>query len=183
MNYLIISDIHGSADALRTVLNTHYFYDAIILVGDLLYHGPRNPILNDYDPASVLKILNDLKVPILAVRGNCDSEVDQMVLDFSMMQDYSVLDYEGTKIFITHGHIIDPKDALIKRHGDIFISGHTHVHGIHYNQDGVVCINPGSISMPKERQEPTYALLSDHTISIYSLKHELKVSYKVKEPR
>ena len=170
MSYLIISDIHGSYQRLKDVLETPYEFDSIILVGDLMYHGPRNPILEDYNPAKVADILNNLNKPIIAVRGNCDSEVDQMLLKFPMMQDYTVL-YNGLKnVFLTHGHIVEPKEAHTT-HSDIFISGHTHLPG--FTQDGTtLCINPGSISLPKDGHPNTYAILKEEDITIYSLDHK-----------
>lgn len=180
MNYLIISDIHGSYERLQDVLKTPLSYDGIILVGDNLYHGPRNPILDDYNPGKVADLLNGLDKPILAVRGNCDSEVDQMVLHFPMMQDFTILNNHGRMIFITHGHVYEPKDAPLTR-SDIFISGHTHLPGFTKVKD-TLCVNPGSISLPKEDHKATYAYLDKDSITIYDLDHQEYDAYKLNEP-
>ncbi len=179
MNYLIISDIHGSHQRLKEVLETPLQYDGIILVGDSLYHGPRNPILEDYNPAAVADILNEVDVPILAVRGNCDAEVDQMLLHFPMMQDYTILNNNNKNIFITHGHVYEPKDAG-KTRSDIFISGHTHLPGFTVI-DNVLCVNPGSISLPKGGHKNTYGYLHEKGIDIYTLEHKIYDTYKENE--
>lgn len=180
VNYLIISDIHGSHERLKDVLGTPLSYDGIICVGDHLYHGPRNPILDDYNPAAVADTLNTLNTPILAVRGNCDSEVDQMVLYYPMMQDYTILNNDEKTIFITHGHIHEPKDAHLTR-SDVFISGHTHIPGFSQVKN-TLCVNPGSISLPKEGHPPTYAYLDASGITIYDLDHEVYMRHKFNEP-
>lgn len=180
MNYLIISDIHGSKERLKDVLSTTLDYDGVILVGDSLYHGPRNPILEDYDPSGVADILNSISVPILGVRGNCDAEVDQMLLHFPMMQDFTILNNYDKNIFITHGHIYEPKDAPLTR-ANIFISGHTHLPGFNKEKD-VLCVNPGSISHPKGGHLATYGYLDKEGITIYTLDHTVYDSYKHNEP-
>ncbi|HZJ87034.1 MAG TPA: phosphodiesterase [Erysipelothrix sp.] len=181
MQTLIISDIHGSEKRLQDVLNTHLDYDNVILVGDLLYHGPRNPLLDDYNPSGVIDLLNAIDKPIFAVRGNCDSEVDQMVLDFPMMSDYTIMHAHDKTIFITHGHVFEPKDASITK-ANIFISGHTHIPGFSFVND-IKLYNPGSISLPKENHPNTYGYMDENGLYIYDLEHKLYDSYKFKEPR
>ena len=181
MKYLILSDIHGSYKRLQEALETPLPYDGILLVGDLLYHWPRNPILDDYNPAKVIEILNDLDKPLIAVRGNCDAEVDQMVLQFPMMSDYSTLHLYDKHIFMTHGHLIEPKDASSTK-ADLFISGHTHIPGFTWHNQ-TLCLNPGSIALPKENHKNTYAYLHDEGIGIYDLNHQIYDSYKFKEPQ
>lgn len=177
MNYLIISDIHGSHQRLQDVLKTPHSFDAILLIGDLMYHGPRNPILEDYNPAAVANLLNDLSLPIMAVRGNCDSEVDQMLINFPILADYTLLSYEDYLIYITHGHVIDPKDASQTK-ADIFISGHTHLPGFK-QVNKTLCVNPGSIALPKEGHPNSYAILSPHYITIYDLNHEVYLKHEI----
>lgn len=172
MNILIISDIHGSHERLRDVLNTPYPYDMVVLVGDNLYHGPRNPILEDYNPQKVADQLNGLSVPVLAVRGNCDAEVDQMLLNFSMMQDYTVTNLNNITTYITHGHLLNPVDDGPKKRSRLFISGHTHVPTMN-DVDGVMLFNPGSIALPKEGHPNTYGYLSGTTLTTFTLKHEV----------
>lgn len=172
MKALIISDIHGSAQKLEVVLDTPFEYDHVILVGDLMYHGPRNPILEDYNPQLVADQLNAITKPITAVRGNCDSEVDQMLLDFKMMQDYSQLVIENKTVFVTHGHILDPIKDAENTLADLFISGHTHITSIDEYENQTV-MNPGSISLPKGGHPATYAILEDHHIKVMTLEHEV----------
>ena len=172
MKALIISDIHGSADKLEVVLNTPFEYEHVILVGDLMYHGPRNPILKDYNPQLVADQLNAISKPITAVRGNCDSEVDQMLLIFKMMQDYSQLVIADKTIFVTHGHILEPIEDAESTLADLFISGHTHIPSIDEYQTQTV-MNPGSISMPKGGHPATYAILEDQHIKVMTLDHKV----------
>ena len=172
MNTLIISDIHGSYKRLMDVLETPLSYDQIILVGDLMYHGPRNPILDDYNPQKVADILNALDKPIVAVRGNCDSEVDQMLLNFPMMQDYSLLNFDQRTLYLTHGHLMDPVSQGPKTGASIFISGHTHLPIIDKINHTII-FNPGSIALPKENHPNTYGYLSAECLTIYTLDHHV----------
>lgn len=175
MSLLIISDIHGCKNNLLTALANPHEFDEIILLGDFLNHGPRNPILPDYDPIGVSEILNNIHNPI-AVRGNCDSEVDQMLLNFNMFEDFKLIQRYNKEIFITHGHIYEPEQDGSKLHYDIFISGHTHLPYINKNDYGIT-FNPGSISMPKENHPPTYAILNKEGIIIYTLDHKPYISH------
>lgn len=177
MKTLIISDIHGSYKRLTDVLNTPYHYDTVILVGDNLYHGPRNPILEDYNPAKVSELLNNITTPILAVRGNCDAEVDQMLCDFNIMQDYTIFNHNNKTIYITHGHLLEPKDAA-KTNADIFISGHTHIPGFKMVEN-VLTFNPGSIALPKDGHPGTYGYMDDTTLTIYTLDHKVYDQHKI----
>lgn len=172
MNIQIISDIHGSAQRLEDALSLDTPIDLLVLVGDLLYHGPRNPILDDYDPQKVAAILNQYPQKIIAVRGNCDAEVDQLLIDFPIMQDYTTLITPHHHVYITHGHLHDPDDFAPKTRADIFISGHTHLPVLEQKQ-AVWMFNPGSIASPKGNHPPTYGLLSDHELSIRTLDHQL----------
>ena len=171
MKTLIISDIHGSYRRLEEVLNTPLIYDQIILVGDLMYHGPRNPILDDYNPSKVAELLNNVRVPIIAVRGNCDSEVDQMLLDFPIMSDSARLVLDDVIIHVSHGHLHEP-DADAKNVGaSLYISGHTHVLRLEMNGTTLM-VNPGSISLPKENNPATYGYINAHSVSIMTLDHK-----------
>ncbi|MBK2403784.1 phosphodiesterase [Erysipelothrix sp. strain 2 (EsS2-7-Brazil)] len=172
MKTLIISDIHGSIDRLNDVLNTPLPYDRILLVGDLMYHGPRNPILADYNPKAVSDRLNQLTCPIIAVRGNCDSEVDQMLCQFSIMQDYTVTEWNNLTIMVTHGHLFEPDIEGPRRGVDLFISGHTHVPFLK-KIDHTTIYNPGSIALPKENHPNTYGYLDDRVLTTYTLNHDV----------
>lgn len=164
MKLLIASDLHGSA--YYTQLLKERFIDAradqLILLGDLLYHGPRNDLPLAYEPKKVIEILNSMKESILCIRGNCDSEVDQMVLDFPIMAEWGLLYLAERKIYLTHGH----KDNPVLGKGDILLYGHTHIPALKCLEDGSACFNPGSVSLPKEGTKNSYMLYEDGVFSI-----------------
>ena len=151
MKLVIASDIHGSAYWCRKLLDKIELEqpDKIILLGDLLYHGPRNDLPRDYAPKQVIPMLSGFQEKILAVRGNCEAEVDQMVLPFPCMADYALLNCDGLTLYLTHGHLWNPDHLPPLQPGTVFLSGHTHVKmdEIH---NGIRCINPGSVSIPKD---------------------------------
>ena len=151
MKLIIASDIHGSAYWCGKLceLIEQETPDKIVLLGDLLYHGPRNDLPRDYAPKQVIPMLSALKDRILAVRGNCEAEVDQMVLPFPCMADYALLDCGGLSMYLTHGHHANPDALPPLRAGSIFLSGHTHVK-IDKDVNGIRCLNPGSVSIPKD---------------------------------
>ncbi len=148
MKLFICSDIHGSAVWCKKTLDMFEKEraDRLIILGDVLYHGPRNPLPDGYNPKEVFAMLNPLASKIVAVRGNCDSEVDQMVLDFNISSDYAELFDGKTKITLSHGHRAVPP---LKR-GDVYITGHTHVPLNCVEDGGYIHLNPGSVSLPKE---------------------------------
>jgi len=144
----------------------------ILFLGDALYHGPRNSIDSGYNAAETIELLNSVSNKIVAVRGNCDSEVDQMVLNFSNMSDYHmVLDGER-KIFMTHGHIFNRSSMPHLNKGDIFVSGHTHVAEIAESK-GIIHFNPGSISLPRQNTIPSYGIYDGKSLQVKSLDGEL----------
>ena len=151
MKLVIASDIHGSAYWCRKLLDIieQEQPEKIILLGDLLYHGPRNDLPRDYAPKQVIPMLSGLQDKILAVRGNCEAEVDQMVLPFPCMADYALLNCDGLNLYLTHGHLWNPDHLPPLQSGSIFLSGHTHVKMDCMN-NGIRCINPGSVSIPKD---------------------------------
>ena len=151
MKLLIASDIHGSAFWCRRLceLIETANPDKLILLGDLLYHGPRNDLPRDYAPKQVIPMLSAYKDRILAVRGNCDAEVDQMVLPFPCMAEFSQLAANGCTFYLTHGHHHNPENLPPLPAGSIFLSGHTHVK-IDEMHNGIRCLNPGSVSIPKD---------------------------------
>ncbi|MDD3214923.1 MAG: phosphodiesterase [Eubacteriales bacterium] len=161
MKYLFASDLHGSLSAAETVLErlSAEKADRLILLGDLLYHGPRNDLPDRYDPKSVAALFNAMPVKPVAVRGNCDAEIDQMVLDFPIMADYMLLPLVGNHTaFVTHGHLFNMGVRPPYRHGDLLIHGHTHVHTV-VTDDGLTYVNPGSAALPKEGQPKSYMTL------------------------
>ena len=151
MKLVIASDIHGSAYWCKKLLETieQEQPDKIILLGDLLYHGPRNDLPRDYAPKQVIPMLAGLRDKILAVRGNCEAEVDQMVLPFPCMADYALFHCDGLNLYLTHGHLWNPDQLPPLQPGDLFLSGHTHVK-LDRISDGIRCLNPGSVSIPKD---------------------------------
>ena len=167
MKYMFASDIHGSAYYCRKMLDAYREEQAgrLVLLGDLLYHGPRNDLPREYAPKEVIPMLNSLKSEIYAVRGNCESEVDQMVLDFPVMADYCILSIEGKTFYATHGHIYNQNNLPPLQNGDILIHGHTHVLTAE-EKEHYILLNPGSVSIPKEGNPPTYAVLNEGVFTI-----------------
>lgn len=157
MKWLIASDIHGSAHYCRMLIDAYKKENAdkMLLLGDLLYHGPRNDLPECYDPKKVLKMLNDIKSEILCVKGNCDSEVDQMVLEFPILAEYAIISTKSGIIFATHGHKINQEPTAALKSGDILLCGHTHIPKLQL-QDTFVYMNPGSVSIPKENSPHSY---------------------------
>lgn len=151
MKLMIASDIHGSAAHCRLLKEAFDREHPIklLLLGDLLYHGPRNALPLDYNPQEVADILNSIKEHLLCVRGNCDTEVDQMLLDFPVLADYCTLFWQGKTIFATHGHHFHPEALPPLAKGDILLCGHTHIPA-YLETDGIFYLNPGSVSIPKE---------------------------------
>ena len=168
MKYLFASDIHGSAYYCRKLLDAFREEQAerLVLLGDLLYHGPRNDLPKEYAPKEVIALLNEHKNKIYAVRGNCEAEVDQMVLEFPVMADYCILSVDGRTFYATHGHIYNQDNLPPLQEGDILIHGHTHVLKAQL-MDGYILLNPGSVSIPKEGNPATYAVLEN---SIFTIK-------------
>lgn len=154
---LIASDIHGSAYYCRRLLERieEEQPDRILLLGDLLYHGPRNDLPRDYAPKEVIAMLNGLKNRLLCVRGNCDTEVDQMVLDFPILAEYALLTLGERTVFATHGHHFGEQNPPPHMAGDILLCGHTHVPKCAEYSD-FVYMNPGSVSIPKEGSRHSY---------------------------
>ncbi len=167
MKYMFASDIHGSAYYCRKMLDAFEQSGAerLILLGDLLYHGPRNELPREYEPKRVLAMLNAYKDKIYAVRGNCDSEVDQMVLEFPIMADYALLALNGRTIYATHGHVFNEEKLPPMQPGDALIYGHIHIPVARAGGDKFF-LNPGSVSLPKGGNPPSYALLDGSVFTI-----------------
>ena len=163
MKYLIASDIHGSAywaERLCTAIESEE-PDRIVLLGDLLYHGPRNDLPREYAPKEGNPLLNGKKEKLLCVRGNCDAEVDQMVLEFPVLADYAVLPVGRRLIYATHGHIYHVKNLPPLAPGDVLLHGHTHVPAWTEFGQGNLYLNPGSVSIPKENSSHSYMTLEN----------------------
>lgn len=162
MKWLIASDIHGSAVYCEKLLAAfeREGADKLLLLGDLLYHGPRNDLPEGYAPKQVIAMLNPLKEKIFCVRGNCEAEVDQMVLDFPVLADYCLLESNGHIIFATHGHHYNLQTPPALNSGDVLLHGHTHIPAKD-NTAGFWYLNPGSVSIPKENSPHSYMTLED----------------------
>lgn len=167
MKYMFASDIHGSAYYCRRLLEEYQKSGAerLILLGDLLYHGPRNDLPKEYAPKEVIAMLNGMRDEIYTVRGNCEAEVDQMVLEFPVLADYAVLVLNGLTFFATHGHVFNQDHMPALKRGDILVHGHTHLLKAEQVGDNYI-LNPGSTSIPKGGNPATYAVLDDKTFRI-----------------
>ena len=166
MKWMIASDLHGSAYYCRKMLEAfeREGADRLFLLGDLLYHGPRNDLPREYAPKEVIPLLNGKKEKLLCVRGNCDAEVDQMVLEFPVLADYAVLLVGQRLIYATHGHIYHVKNLPPLAPGDVLLHGHTHVPAWTEFGQGNLYLNPGSVSIPKENSPHSYVTLEGNTM-------------------
>ena len=166
MKWMIASDLHGSAYYCRKMLEAfeREGADRLFLLGDLLYHGPRNDLPREYAPKEVIPLLNGKKEKLLCVRGNCDAEVDQMVLEFLVLADYAVLPVGQRLIYATHGHIYHVKNLPPLAPGDVLLHGHTHVPAWTEFGQGNLYLNPGSVSIPKEDSPHSYMTLEENTM-------------------
>lgn len=162
MKLFIASDIHGSAFYCGKMLEAYKKENAdrLVLLGDILYHGPRNELPEGYDPKQVIELLNPLAAEMLCVRGNCDTEVDQMVLQFPVLSDSALIFADGYTLIAVHGH----KEAPKMPRGSILLNGHTHV-PVFEKKDGYIRINPGSVSIPKENSERGFILYENGTLT------------------
>lgn len=170
MKLMFASDIHGSYFYARKMVEAYKNEKAekLILLGDILYHGPRNDLPTEYEPKKVIELLNGLKNEILCVRGNCDTEVDQMVLDFPMLADYAVLYVDGKCLYVTHGHKYNPDNLPPIKDGDYLMNGHTHIFA-NKNMGSYTYLNPGSVSIPKGGNPHTYMTYQDGIFTIKEL--------------
>lgn len=166
MNIMIASDIHGSAKYCAQLMEAFEREKAerLLLLGDLLYHGPRNDLPGYYDTKKTAAMLNAISDRVLCVRGNCDAEVDQLMLDFPIMAEYCLLFVNGRTIFATHGHIFNTQTPPALNEGDILLHGHTHIPAWESFGNGNVYINPGSVSIPKKDSLRSYIMLNDKKI-------------------
>ncbi len=165
---MLLSDIHGSLPRLSRALD---FYraqhcDMLLLMGDILNYGPRNGVPEGLDAPGIAKALNDMADDIVAVRGNCDSEVDQMLLHFPILSTYTIVVDEGRRILLTHGHVYN-KETLPPGRFDAVVYGHTHLWELTAREDGSVVCNTGSITFPKGGNPPTLAIMDDGVITVY----------------
>lgn len=175
MKFMIASDLHGSAYYVEKLLKTfeESGADRLLLLGDLLYHGPRNDLPRDYNPKLVIPMLNEHRDDITCVRGNCDADVDQMTLTFPITAENAILWHGSRMIFATHGHVFNTENIPPLKKGDILLHGHTHVpvivdFGGEKGKD-FTYLNPGSVSIPKEGSRHSYMIFEDGKFTWYDL--------------
>lgn len=179
MKYLIVTDIHGGKDAASFITNKFKDgFDRILILGDILYHGPRNDLPLDYAPKEVIKALNPLADKIIAVEGNCDAYVDQMVLNFKIAKE-AFIEVNNRLIYLTHGHLINYESPIKLAEGSIVLHGHTHI--IREDLvDGVYYLNLGSITLPKNNTKKCYGVLDENGIFFYDLEDNLLLGHPFK---
>ena len=166
MKWMIASDIHGSAYYCSRLIDAYKEEQAerLLLLGDVLYHGPRNDLPEEYAPKKVIEMLNAMKDDIFAIRGNCESEVDQMVLEFPVLAEYALIPVGDRLIYAVHGHNYNEKNLPPMHRGDILLNGHTHVPKCVEHED-YIYMNPGSVSIPKENSHHGYMILEDNVFT------------------
>lgn len=171
MKLLICSDIHGDAESAEKILEAYRREGAekLLLLGDILYHGPRNELPPHYAPKRVIELLNANAEKLLAVRGNCDTEVDQMVLAFPILADYAYLVLDGLTVYATHGHKCGEGAPPPLSAGEILLTGHTHLYAMRELASGAFYVNPGSAAIPKGGNERTYIIYEDRRFVLKTL--------------
>ena len=174
MKLMIASDIHGSAFYCKQLMDAYKQEnpDKLLLLGDLLYHGPRNDLPKDYAPKQVIEMLNAISDQLICVRGNCEAEVDQMVLNFPVLSESCILYIDGQTIYATHGHINSPANPPKLHKGDVLLTGHTHIPAWE-EYDNFLYLNPGSVSIPKEGSEHGYMIYEDKKFLWKTLKGDV----------
>ncbi len=183
MKLMIASDLHGSAYYCEKLINAFHTEkaDRLLFLGDVLYHGPRNDLPEGYAPKEVISMLNAIADRIICVRGNCDGEVDDMVLDFPVLAEYAIIyndDLDGRMIFATHGHHYNAQNLPKLKKGDILLHGHTHVPCFE-EHNGVIVTNPGSVSIPKNGSEHSYMILDGGELIRKSLDGAILETHKI----
>ncbi len=181
MKLMIASDIHGSMHYGKMMIEKFLEEKPakLLLLGDLLYHGPRNELPLGYDPQALFGLLNEYKDSILAVRGNCDAEIDQMVLDFPMMGDYTMIYVDGLVIFMSHGHVYNSQNPPKIGRKDFFVHGHTHLPEAK-DTGKYIYLNPGSVSLPKGGNVNSYMIYGDGVFTVKDFEGGVIKSYSAK---
>ena len=181
MKFMIASDIHGSAYWCEKMLCAFEKEgaDRLVLLGDLLYHGPRNDLPKDYAPKKVIEMLNARKDDILCVRGNCEAEVDQMVLNFPVLAEYAIICAEGSEIFATHGHKFNEDNLPPLKNGTVLLCGHTHIPACNVHEN-YVYMNPGSVSIPKNNSANGYMMLENSRFLWKNFEGEILNSFELR---
>lgn len=174
MKLLIASDIHGDIECCKKMIEkaNEHKADKIVILGDILYHGPRNDLPKNYAPKEVISALNEIKERLICVRGNCDTEVDQMVLSFPILSVTGII-YDGDNkltMCLSHGHVYSPQSLPPLEMGNVFLYGHTHVQKHEY-VNGILTINPGSVTLPKENNEKTYIIYENGRFTTFDFEN------------
>ncbi len=182
MKLFIASDIHGDIECAKAMVEAYRTEgcEKMLLLGDILYHGPRNDLPLCYAPKEVIELLNGMKEHILAVRGNCDTEVDQMVLSFPILADYAIVWADGICVYATHGHNHNLQSLPPLSAGDVLLHGHTHVLCATPFGDGNYYLNPGSVTLPKENNPRSYAVLEDGIFTVKELSGKVILSQRLR---
>lgn len=180
MKLMFASDIHGSAIWCERLLSAYRREGAerLCLLGDILYHGPRNDLPEGHDPKRVIALLNSVKDELLCVRGNCDTEVDQMVLEFPVLAEYALILADGRTFFLSHGHHHNPENLPPLKTGDVLINGHTHILSAGM-VNGIHCLNDGSVSLPKMGNPRSYMVYENSEFIIRTMDGEDIIRYKI----
>jgi putative phosphoesterase len=168
---MFFSDIHGVPETLERFFehSAAFAPDRLVLLGDALYHGPRNGVPERYDTKRVAELLNAHKREILAVRGNCDSEVDQMLLEFPIMADFSEILTDTRRFFLTHGHLWNEANPPQVPPGTVLVQGHTHIPELRELACGLTLFNPGSLSLPKSNFPQSFGFFDGTDLSVRRL--------------
>lgn len=168
MKLFIASDIHGDLESCELMIKAYREEkcDKLLILGDILYHGPRNDLPKTYNPKAVIALLNGMREELIAVRGNCDTEVDQMVLEFPILADYAYLELDRLYVLATHGHKFNLSSLPPMKRGEILLHGHTHVLRCEEFGDGNYYLNPGSVSLPKEGNPRTYMVYENRKFTV-----------------
>lgn len=179
MKIMIASDIHGSLKYCNKLIDSYRREkcEKLMLLGDILYHGPRNDLPEEYNPKGVTALLNDMADEVLCVRGNCEAEVDEMVLSFPVLAEYAFFYHKERMFFLTHGHKMNPDNLPKIKNGDVLFNGHTHISKIQLLDSGIIYANPGSVSIPKENTPRGYMIVDDAGIIHKSLNGEVLETY------
>lgn len=177
MKYVVVSDIHGSLYYTKVLLDIikKEEPDQIIILGDLYYHGPRNPLPREYNPMEVAKILNTLKEQLIVIRGNCDAVVDEMISEFSFVDHYNII-INNKKVMFTHGHLYNKE--YIPDDIDVLIYGHFHT-GFIERVNKVLCVNAGSITLPKNNTANSLLIIDCNLIKLIDLAGNTIDRYKL----
>ena len=181
MKIMIASDIHGSAKWCRMLVErfSEERPEKLLILGDILYHGPRNDLPEEYSPKIVIQMLNRIKENIICIRGNCDTEVDQMVLEFPIMSETMTMFLDGHFIYVSHGHIENEANPPFLHKKDILLNGHTHISKCK-EYENYIYMNPGSVSIPKEDTPHGYMVYENHKFTWKKLSGEVYMDYMLK---